>query len=163
MLFSLLERCTMTLCLCFLLSSTCMQQIGTTKHASVLLVWNSAEVSSQYFSQAPEGSHPWSWITVPTQRRSWELSWWFPQNFLKAAMQDITGSFSIPRAGQMFSLYLRIIGGLGSKSKANAFRKLALHQYWSHRQSLHVQLCWLLGMQQWSCVNSCSTARNPGT
>lgn len=113
MLFSLLKRYTMTLCLSIYLlhSSTCVQQIGTTKCASVPLVWNGAEISSQYSSQAPEGS--WIWWLCPAVllddsadpkgvlRAFLTVS---TQSLLKAAMQDITGSFSIPRAGQICSL-----------------------------------------------------------
>ena len=44
-----------------LLTQQYLYAADTTKRASVPLVWNAAEISSQYFSQAPERSQIW-WL-----------------------------------------------------------------------------------------------------
>lgn len=81
----------------------------TTKHASAPLVWNGAEISSQYFSQVlevvwwlclavlmndsadPEGALR-AFLAVSTNL------------LLKADMQDVEGSSNIPIAEQIYSI-----------------------------------------------------------
>lgn len=77
-----------------------------TKHTSAQLVWNSAEISSQYFSQVLEGSWIW-WLCLAVLLDDSADPEGALRGFLvvsmklllKAVMQDFAGSSNIPIAG----------------------------------------------------------------